>query len=347
MSANIRDVAKAAGVSASTVSRSFSLDGSVSDATRQRIAAEAKRLNYHPNTAAQRLVTGRSGNLGLIVPDLLNPFFADVAKGMQARAREARNAVFISDTGENVRLELDAVRSLSNQVDGLILCSPRMSDDELLELRALGPVVLLERRAPGMTSVSADLASGIGQAVANLQALGHVRVAYVPGPRGSWSEAEHWRGLTAIVEETGLDLVILGNVRAYFEGGFAAGDVLLASGATAVIAYNDIVALGLLSRLAVRGVRVPDEMSVVGYDDIATSLMASPPLTTVAVPKAEAARAAVDLLLEMIEQPDREVVECVLPTHLLVRGTTAVPSSREIAASSGQRPPESRAALTG
>ena len=124
MTSTGRDVARAAGVSVATVSRAFSETGAVSENTRRRVLTEARRLGYSPNPAARRLITGRSGNIGLVVPDLANPFFADIIKGVQRSAREARHAILVADTDEQARLEGDALRSLARQVDGVILASP-------------------------------------------------------------------------------------------------------------------------------------------------------------------------------------------------------------------------------
>jgi DNA-binding LacI/PurR family transcriptional regulator len=132
MATTSRDVARACGVSVATVSRAFSEKGAVAAVTRRRILAEAERLGYSPDPAARRLITGRSGNIGLIVPDIANPFFADTAKGVEREARTARLGLFISDTDEQDRLELEAVRRLYRQVDGLIWASPRNSDKVLL-----------------------------------------------------------------------------------------------------------------------------------------------------------------------------------------------------------------------
>jgi len=125
MTSTSRDVARAAGVSVATVSRAFSEAGAVSETTRRKVLTEARRLGYSPNPAARRLITGRSGNIGIIVPDLANPFFADIIKGVQRRAREGRQAILVADTDEQARLEGDALRSLARQVDGVILASPR------------------------------------------------------------------------------------------------------------------------------------------------------------------------------------------------------------------------------
>ncbi|MGW6904760.1 LacI family DNA-binding transcriptional regulator [Streptomyces sp. NPDC054940] len=322
-------MAKAAGVSPSTVSRALASDGKVSASTRNRILAAADRLGYQPNRAARGLITGRTGAVGLIVPDLLNPFFAEICKGAQARSRGLGNYLIVSDCERDEGLEMDAIRTLAPQVDGIVLAASQLSSEELGSLGGLTskPVVLLHRREPGFASVTADLAEGMTDALTHLHALGHRRIAYVGGPRSSWEARERAAGVEAMVRAGTVDLVHVGSVAPHFDGGITgAADVVLASGATAVVAFNDIVAFGLISRFTARGVRVPDEMSVVGCDDIALSGMAAPPLTTVSVPKAHAARAAVDLLFRTLGTPEvegAEPMQRVLPTHLVVRGSTA------------------------
>ncbi|MHA6629966.1 LacI family DNA-binding transcriptional regulator [Pseudonocardia sichuanensis] len=325
MAPTIRDVARAAGVSPATVSRALSMPELVRPPTRARVETAARRLGYHPNRAARGLITGRTGNLGLIVPDLSNPFFASVVKGVQAAARAADHSVFIADTDEVADAEIDLMRALAKQVDGLILCSPRAPDAELAAVGADSTVVLMNRRVGERPSVIVDNADGMRQALDHLAALGHERVAYVAGPRTSWSNDQRERGLRAAAAAGGTELVHVGHFPPQFEGGVAAADLVLASGATAVIAYNDVVALGLLSRLGARGVGVPDGLSVVGCDDIGMSAMSQPALTTVSVPKRSAGRATVGLLLSMLG-PGGEPgpVHRELPTQLIVRGSTAV-----------------------
>ena len=161
MAATIRDVALAAGVSQATVSRALSMPDLVRPATRARVEAVARELGYRPNRAARGLITGRTGNLGLIVPDLANPFFAAVVKGVQAAARAADHSVFIADTDEEPGVEADLLRALAKQVDGLILCSPRAPDDELAAVDSDTTVVLMNRMAGDRPSVTgADGLSG-------------------------------------------------------------------------------------------------------------------------------------------------------------------------------------------
>lgn len=323
MAVTIKDVARAAGVSASTVCRALSAPELVRPATRERVREAATTLGYHPNKAARGLITGRTGNLGLIVPDLANPFFPSVVKGVQARAHEADYAVFLADSDEDPAAEVDLVRKLSKQVDGVVLCSPRMAEEDLRTVTGDTPLVLVNRRIGRVPSVTVENLDGMRQAVSHLTALGHRRVAYVAGPRTSWANRERLRSLRAVAGPAGVELVEVGNVLPQFEGGVAAADQVLAAAVTAVIAYNDVVALGLLSRFAARGVAVPGDVSVLGFDDIALAAMVHPSLTTVALPKEQAGRAGVDLLLQVLEQPDRPgAIRRELPTQLMVRGST-------------------------
>jgi DNA-binding LacI/PurR family transcriptional regulator len=297
--------------------------------TLERVRIAAESLGYTPNKAARGLITGRTGNLGLILPDLTNPFFPGVVKGVQAWARTCDYAVFIADTDENPSAELDLVRTLAKQVDGLILCSPRMHEDDLQSVLASTSIVLVNRKSPGAPSVTFDN-SGLRQVVAHLDALGHRRIAWLAGPRTSWSNTERTRTLRSATSSAGLEFIAVGNFPPSFDGGVAAADLVIASGATAVVAFNDLMALGALSRLQARGVRVPDDLSVVGIDDIPMSGMSNPALTTVAQPVEQAGRVAVDVLLTLIEQPDSsDPPRRELLAHLLVRATTGVARAKE------------------
>jgi DNA-binding LacI/PurR family transcriptional regulator len=171
------------------------------------------------------------------------------------------------------------------------------------------------------------------QAVQHLVSLGHQRVGYVSGPRSSWSNGQRRRGLSSAVRDLGVDVVELGPLPPTFDAGYQAADLARAAGVTAVIAFNDLMALGIINRLTDRSVAVPAEMSVVSFDDVPIAAMCTPPLTTVAMPTEEAGRAAVDLLLELLGSPGGAATDSRaqrrLPTHLIVRGSTAPPPAAE------------------
>ncbi|GAA4623653.1 LacI family DNA-binding transcriptional regulator [Cellulomonas oligotrophica] len=319
MPVTLRDVAVAAGVSPATASRALSAPDVVAPETREAVLRAAQALGYRPNRAARALSTGRSGHLCLVVPDLGNPFFAAVAKAVQSRARAAGYAVMIADSEEDPRLEADLVAQLGAQADGVLLCSPRMSAAALAAVAAgPTPVLLVNREGADLPSVVIDDRDGIRQTLRHLHALGHRRVAHVGGPDGSWSDARRREGL-ADTSPAGLEVVELGPHAPVFSGGVAAADLALAAGATAVVAHNDLVALGVLDRLRARGVRVPEDVSVVGFDDGPVATLVTPPLTTVAAPLALLGRTAVDLLLD----PPDVTPHVVLPVELVVRGSSA------------------------
>ncbi|GAA3219402.1 LacI family DNA-binding transcriptional regulator [Dactylosporangium siamense] len=323
MPVTIKDVARVAGVSPSTVSRALTTPALVQAETRARVERAAAELGYQPNRAARGLITGRTGNIGLIVPDLTNPFFPGVVKGVQSRARESDFSVFLADTDEDPTAEAGLVRALSKQVDGIVLCSPRMTEEDLRSVIGETPVVMLNRRVGQIPAITIDNVDGIRQAVAHLAALGHRRIAYVAGPRLSWSNKERARALRTTTNAAGIDLIEIGNFAPQFAGGVAAADLVLAAGVTAVIAYNDLVALGLLNWFATRGVKVPEAISVMGFDDIVLSQMVSPSLTTVAQPQEQIGRAGVDMLLQLLEDPDRAAAaRRELPSQLMVRHST-------------------------
>jgi DNA-binding LacI/PurR family transcriptional regulator len=321
--ATIHDVAAAAGASISTVSRSFHMPELVRPQTRERVLEIAAGLGYVPNRAARGLITGRTGNIGLIVPDIANPFFPALVKAAQARARAKDYAVFLADTSEDPEVEAQLIRAMAKQVDGVIASSSRMTEAKLREAAALTSLVLVNRRLSGVPAVSMDMAGGIRQAVEHLHALGHRRCVYLAGPRPSWSNRQRQKALKAIAERLAIEVTVLGPFDPGYEAGLRAADQALAEGPTAIVAYNDLIALGVMARLADRGVGVPADVSVVGFDDIQMAAMASPPLTTVWAPTAAAGETAVDLLLGPGAGNGSQFRE--LRTELRVRSSTGPP----------------------
>lgn len=322
-------MARESGVSISTVSRVFTMPELVSGPTRERVAAVATRLGYHPNRAARGLITGKTGNLGVIVPDLGNPFFQGVLHGAQARASETDHWVFLADSQEDPHAEHDLILRLAKQVDGIVVCASRMAVPQLEELAAATRLVLINRRAAGAPSVLMDYA-GAAQAVAgHLIALGHRRIAYLNGPQGSWSNRERRRVIRAAAKANHLGLTEFGPLPPSFAAGACAADLVRDAGVTAVIAYNDLMAIGVLSRFNDRGIAVPGQVSVAGFDDIEMAAMTTPALTTAAMPKREAGRAAVDLLLGLLEgepagqQDPHRAGTVELAGRLVVRASTA------------------------
>jgi LacI family transcriptional regulator len=314
----IRDVAEASGVHVSTVSRAFSAPHLVNPETRTRVLAIAEDLGYRPNRAARALTTGRTHNIGLIVADIANPFFPPLIKAAQAQARLRDYHVFVADTDEDPQVEEDLIQTLTKQVDGVLLCSPRLTNRTIERLREEVPFVVVNRRAKGMPTVLMDVGRGARLAIEHLTGLGHRRLALVTGPSGSWTSKEMQEAAAAMTE---VDVVFLGPNPPTELGGLAAATDVIASGATGVLAYNDLVAIGLIEGLAERGRDVPGDISVIGVDDIVPGRLSRPKLTTIAMPTAAAGRIAVDLLLQSVDS-EATAAATMLETALIVREST-------------------------
>lgn len=323
MAVTLADVAAAAGLSGSTVSRALSAPEKVNATTRERVERIAREMGYVANHSARSLTAGRTDLIGLMVPDIANPFFPPIIKAVQARGMQHGRTVLIADVDERPADELPRARTMRRQVDGLIIASPRTPDDMMDELLALGPVVFVNRAVPGAASVVIDEAGGMEQAVEHLAALGHRAIAYLNGPKRSWSNTQRRGAVLAASARLGLDLVELGPFEAQVQSGVHAADLVIARGITGVIAYDDLIALGVMARLTERGVRTGADISVIGVDDSPMSAMAYPTLTSVHVPGDAAGSEAVDMLLAIIE--DRQVENdehVVLDTRLIVRSST-------------------------
>ncbi|GAB3713221.1 LacI family DNA-binding transcriptional regulator [Nocardiopsis oceani] len=324
MTVTIRDVARVSGVHVSTVSRTFSAAHLVNPDTRARVLAAADQLGYRPNRAARALSTRRTGNLGLIVADIANPFFPPLVKAAQAQARERDYHVFIADTDEQARVAEELVRSMAQQVDGALLVAPRLTNRTITELARDLPLVVVNRRLPGVSGVLMDVGCGARRAVDHLLDLGHREIALVTGPRAAWTSKEIERAAEGLADDRGVLLQRIGPNPPTEEGGRAAAAEVVASGATAVLAHNDLVAFGLAQASAELGLSVPSDLSVVGVDNSHVARYSSPALTTVDMPVAAAGRGAVDLLLQAVADGGTPGTVS-LETGLVVRDSTAPP----------------------
>src|SRR5258706_3885443 len=315
-----------------------------------RMLAMARQLAYYHIQAASSLITGKTGNIGIIVPDLDNPFYPSVLRGVQACAHHSEYAVLLADSGADPTAEQNLVHRMAKQVDGIILCAPFSSDKQLSRLAEATSVVLVNRRLPGIPGVLMNTARGMSQVVRHIVSLGHRRCAYLGGPRNAWSNRQRLRGLHMSAKSHGIELVELGPFEPKFEGGIQGTDLALKARATVILAYNDLMALGVLSRLAARGIKVPLDMSVVGFDDVLYAAMCAPPLTTVSMPMESAGRAAVNLLLgrRVGDSGMREKIDHVeLDTELIVRATTGPPAGADQTIQRERRELETRAGNDG
>lgn len=320
----IYDVAAVCGVAASTVSRALSRPSRVSEHTRARVVQVANELGY--TTARTAPVRGpwRGSSIALIVPDITNPYFFGLIRGAERQARAAGSTLVLVDTEESPELEAVLLRRLADAVSGFVLGASRLPDDRIRELSTQVPLVLVNRDVKSIPRVLMNSAQGVRQAASHLASLGHRRVAYLAGPPASWLSSRRWGVLQAAGRRLGLELVKIGPLAPTVAAGTTGADSPLLDGVTAIVTFNDLLAVGVLLRLRERGVEVPGQVSVVGFDDIFGADFTHPPLTTISAPTETAGRGAVDLLLGALADPAGSgQSSMVLPTRLTIRESTA------------------------
>ena len=320
-SPTISQVAAAAGVSRSTVSRVFSRPDSISQATIRRVKAVAEQLGYRPNQTARALSTGRHRNIAVIVPDVANPFFPPLIAATQDEADRHDYCVFLGNSGENAEREDQLVHRLGSQVEGLILVSSRLSDRQIADLAERRPLVLVNRDLADIPRVLIDSAKGTQASVEHLASLGHESVVYVSGPSASWSNRQRRNAVRRAAAAHRIKMRSVACQTPTFESGRQVVPQIAATGTRAVIAFDDLVAQGILAGLAENSIRVPHDFSVVGCDDV-LGAATYPALTTVSNRSEEAGRVACKLLMDMLESNAYADVRYVMDTHLVFRNTT-------------------------
>lgn len=314
-----------------TVSRVVNDKGPVSVDTRQRVLDAIQRLGYRPSGIARGLATRHTGTLGLVVPDVANPFFAEVARGVEQVAYAEGYNVFLCNTDEDPDRELDVLGSLEEKrVDGIVLCSSRLDNDDLGMAVASHPsVVLVNRRADGLiqhgAAVLVDDVMGGRLATGHLVSRGHRAIGFLAGPLGSRSGHGRLDGYRAAMAAAGLAVdpgwVLHGTPVA--EGGRDAALALLAAhpALSALLCYNDLVAVGALRACADLGRRVPEDVAVVGFDDIPLAALVTPALTTCRIPRHALGVRAVRLLLAQVRGEPLDRQEVVLEPELVIRAS--------------------------
>lgn len=327
----IRDIARDAGVSTTTVSHVVNGTRIVSAAVKARVDASIENLGYVPNAAARSLRRNRTWSIGVVVPNCSNPFFAEMLAGVEDAAFAADISVILCNAHDDPQRQRRHLRLLTEkQVDAVLLLS--VGEDERLAGQLLGlavPHVVVDRDVAGLAvdSVRVDHAAGGRLAAVHLLDLGHRAIACITGPMALSSARQRHEGFVQEFERRGISLndsmVCASDFTA--SGGYAAASRLLDSsnGPTAIFAANDLMAIGALRAVRECGLRLPDDLAVVGFDDIALASQSSPPLTTVAQPKAELGALAARVLIDRVARPDRSPVTHVLQPHLVVRESTS------------------------
>lgn len=328
----LREVAKRAGVHPGTASRALNpaTQGLVSEATVRKVQESAKLLAYRPNPLARGLKTNRTMMIGIVIPDLTNPLFPPIVRGADSVLSKAGYISLIADTDNDPARERESFEALrARQVDGLLVGSAQRDDATIRAAEESGiPLVLINRRddRTRLPVVMGDDAHGVEQAVRHLLGLGHRRIGHLAGPSGLSTGIARTRAFRQWMFELGGDLSDELSVECAtysVDEGARAGKVLLdRAHPTAVVAGNDQLAVGLLDAMRERELRCPEDVSVVGYNDMPYMDKLSPPLTTVRVPHADIGAEAARILLRRLEQHVVDVSTVALPVHLEVRGST-------------------------
>lgn len=312
-SVTIADVARHASVSAATVSRVMNGRFGGEPEVAERVLASAAALSYAPSPLARSLALGRTHAIAFMVPDLANPAFQSVLAGLSKTAAVDGYRVLVADSGEAPSEEGPLAAEIRRRTDAIVLCAPRMPESELAALASqLHPLVLINRSLPeaSVPSLSIDYRSGIAALARHLHDLGHRSLAYVFGPERSASNAHRERGLDDFLRDHPDVVLTRIPAGAGSEDGRAAASAVSASGATAALAFNDLVAIGLIGGLREAGVRVPEDISVTGFDDIPLAQYVAPALTTASVSHAELGVLAWQRMRALIQgdQPAHDVV---------------------------------------
>ena len=329
--ATLRDVARIAGVHPGTVSRALNpeTEALVRDETVRRVRQVASELGYRPNPLARGLKTNRSYTIGVIVPDIQNPLFPPIIRGIDDRLGEAGYTPLIANTDNDPareRVDFEAMRA--RQVDGIVTATARVDHELLDEIAASGtPLVLVNRRVAdgSLPSATADDHAGARLAVEHLVELGHTRIAHLAGPQDLSTGRQRFEGFAEGMRNAGLDATLVRVGRAFTEpeGARTCAELLDAGESfTAIVAGNDLMALGCYDVFAERGIDCPEDVSVVGFNDMPFADRFAPPLTTIGIPHYEIGVAAAELLLERLQGREDGPIEVVLPAHLIVRGST-------------------------
>ncbi len=328
MPVTIKDIAKAAGVSHTTVSRALKGNPRISPETTTRIRELARQMGYTPSAVAQSLLSQRTLTIGMVITTIADPFVAEVVEGVERVAQEAGYSVFLSSSHNDPDREMAVVETLHRRrVDAIIVTSSRVGSLYSSQLDQIQvPIVLINNNQEGeyLYSVAVDDGQGAQLALEHLITLGHRRIGYIGTAGRPKSNRRRLTGYQTALERIGIRpdpaLIPSPKAKSDIEQGKAALEPLLVAEATAVFCYNDRTAIGLLLACRQRGISVPQELSLVGFDDIESALYVTPPLTTVRQPRLELGKLAMTMTLDLLE--GQETQDRLLACELVVREST-------------------------
>lgn len=338
---NIREVARLAKVSTATVSRTINGSDKVTRETRERVQRAIEELKFYPNTWARALGSGRSRLYGLIISDITNPFFPELVKSFEDIAVRHGQEVLVANTNyDPARMEICVSRMLQRKVDGVAVMTSEMDEHLITELESRDiPLVFLDTGAARKlaSNIVVDYAAGLDSAVEHIAALGHTAIAFISGPMNLASACIRREAFIACLRRKGMVTDLLEQANHRVDGGHDAMARLLdrKRRPTAVLASNDMTAIGALGAIHERGLSVPDDISLVGFDDIQISSFTQPALTTVRLSREQIAQMAFRALYS-IRQEGSEGAEYSIRPTLVVRGSTG-PAVRQRPRATGQR----------
>ena len=319
---SIYDVAAAAGVAPSTVSRALSKPGRVSFRTAEHVREVAARLGYRTDLRNRRVEGPSTSMLAMVVADITNPVFYGMIRGAERTAVHAGYTMVLVETQESEEAEHALLTRILPSVDGVVLTSSRLSDAAIRGVAKIAPLVVLNRIVDQVPSVASDNVRAVKRAVEHLVGYGHRSLSYLAGPDASWASGMRWRGLLEAGHELDVTVRRIGPHLPTMNGGRQAAETWLAAPTTGVVAYNDLVAIGFVQAVTQAGLRVPEDVSVVGFDNIRDAALVQPPLTTIASPLVSLGSAAVNHLLATSRVATERDSAFVLPARLVVRGST-------------------------
>ena len=327
----MREVATRAGVSKATVSRVLSKTHTIAPETERRVLEVVRQLNYHKNVHARRLATGRSDLFGLVISEISNPYFPEIIRGFQAEAWDRGLDVVLCNTEYRSQRSQSVIQKLiESDVRGVAIMTSSLDKGVTSELTAAGIPLVFCNLSPAerlVSNIAIDYQRGISQAIEHAVELGHRRVAVIAGPEDNRTAVTIKQALVAGLTERKLNPLTVGHSNYRVDAGASAVRAILSSPdlPTIIFCGSDLIAMGAMNALEEAGVRIPEDVSVIGIDDISFAFLTRPPLTTISVPRERLGRTAFQSLEKMLKLKRRKGADYYLETELIVRKSTAPP----------------------